>query len=76
MDTGGYKGWVPLKFYQGKGPGGEVNYTEGFKNVLNNHEVMPEKGHSGEPPYPTGDLSHCRHTSAAFRQGYDQIRWD
>lgn len=69
-DTSGYKGWVPVMFKQGK-----EKPQEGFKNVLTNAEVVPQKGWNGEPPYRTGEMA-TRHGSDAYREGYSRIRWD
>jgi hypothetical protein len=74
MDTSGFNGWWPVKFFTGKKDGQMVG-TEGFRNVMNGEECRPQKGWNGEPPYPTGDL-HCRHTSRAYRDGYDRINWN
>lgn len=60
-DTSGYKGWIPLKFRDGKSVDGTVRYSEGWKNVDNNEEYVPDEGHSGEPPYMTGDNPTLRH---------------
>lgn len=76
MDTAGYKGWIPLKFFESKRLDGTPKTTEGFRNVLTGQEVMPEKGHNGDPPAPTGDTGHIRHSSGAYKQNYEQIRWD
>ena len=75
MDTSGFNGWWPVKFFDGK-KGGQPVGTEGFRNVVNGEECRPEKGWDGDPPYPTGDLAHCRHTSHAYRDGYDRINWN
>jgi hypothetical protein len=76
VETDGYKGWWPVKFYEGKNPDGSVKTSEGFKNVLNNQEVTPREGWNGAPPYPTGDLSNCRHVSEAYRRNYESINWE
>jgi hypothetical protein len=76
QDTSGYKGWWPMKFYEGKNPDGTQKGTEGFRNVENGQEVSPENGWNGSPPYPTGDLSSCRHVSDAYRHNYDLINWE
>ena len=73
LPTTGYRGWLPLKFREGKGVDGTVRFSEGFKNVDNNQEVFPENGHSGEPPYPTGDMANVRHVSGAYREGWERI---
>jgi len=73
MNTSGYRGWWPLKFFEGKNWDGTPKTTEGFRNVLTGQEVMPEKGHNGEPPCPTGDLATVRHSSDAYRQGWERI---
>ena len=73
MNTSGYRGWWPLKFFEGKNWDGTPKTTEGFRNVLTGQEVTPEKGHNGEPPYPTGDLATVRHSSDAYREGWEQI---
>lgn len=76
MDTSGYGGWWPVKFFTGKGPGGQMQGQEGFRNVVNGQEIKPEDGWSTrELPYPTGDLSNCRHVSEAYRRNYDLIDW-
>jgi len=72
IKTSGYEGWAPMKFFEGKGPDGELRGTEGFRNVVNGEECRPEKGWDGEPPYPTGDLT-VRHASDAYRQGWERI---
>lgn len=77
LPTSGYKGWLPLKFREGKSVDGTVRYSEGWKNVNDGYEHIPEEGHNGEPPYPTGDMPCVRHyASEAFRRNYDQIRWN
>lgn len=76
QDTSGYRGWWPMKFFEGKNPDGTKKGTEGFRNVENGQEVRPENGWNGEPPYPTGDLASCRHVSKKYRQGYEQINWN
>jgi hypothetical protein len=75
MDTSGYKGWWPVKFFEGK-KDGKMTGSEGFRNVVNGEECQPEKGWDGEPPYPTGELSNVRHVSDAYRHGYDRIQWE
>jgi hypothetical protein len=75
-DTSGHKGWWPVKFFEGKNADGSTKTSEGFKNVLNNQEVIPREGWNAEPPYPTGDLANCRHVSAKYRHGYDAINWE
>lgn len=72
-DTSGYKGWWPMKFFEGKDCFGVPQTSEGFKNVLTGQEVMPEKGHNGEPPCPTGDLATVRHSSDAYKAGWERI---
>lgn len=76
LDTAGYGGWAPMRFFEGKGPDGQKMGREGFRNVVNGQEVKPEEGWNGEPPYPTGDLANCRHVSSKYRRGYDQIDWN
>lgn len=77
LDTNGYNGWAEMKFFEGKGPNGEMRGVEGFRNVANGEEFKPEEGWSTrELPYPTGDLSNCRHVSTAYRLGYDRIQWE
>lgn len=63
MDTSGFKGWWPMRFFEGKGPGGQMQGQEGFRNVLTGQEFKPESGWDGEPPCPTGDLGCARHAS-------------
>lgn len=75
MDTSGYKGWWPVRFFDGK-KSGQMTGSEGFRNVLNGQEVQPEQGWDGEPPYPTGELSNVRHVSPAYRRNYDLIEWE
>jgi hypothetical protein len=72
----GFGGWVPLRFFEGKNFDGSARTTEGYKNVSNNHEVMPEKGHNDDPPYPTGEIAHLNTNSQRYRERYDQIRWE
>ena len=67
----GFKGWREVKFFAGKNPDGTVRTKDGFKNVLTDAEH-----HGPEPPCPTGDLATVRHTSDAFRQHYDEIKWE
>jgi hypothetical protein len=67
-DTSGYKGWIPILFKQGTHGGPP---QEGFKNVLTNEEVVPQKGWNGEPPGPTGELT-TRHSSA-YCEGWERI---
>lgn len=74
MDTSGYKGWWPMRFFEGK-KNGQMTGQEGFRNVMNGEECKPKDGWDGEPPYPTGDL-HCRHVSGAYRRNYDLIDWE
>ena len=74
IDTCGYKGWWPMKFFEGKTPDGSKVGTEGFRNVVNGQEVMPEKGWNGSPPYRTGELN--MHISPLYRERYDQINWN
>ena len=74
-ETAGFAGWAPVKFFDGKGPDGAMKGTEGFRNVVNGEECKPEKGWDGEPPYPTGDMSNCRHVSSKYRQNFDSINW-
>lgn len=75
-DTSGYKGWWPVRFFTGKGPDGQMQGQDGFRNVVNGQEVKPENGwNARELPYPTGDNANCRHVSAAYRHNYDQIDW-
>jgi hypothetical protein len=76
LETTGFGGWAPVKFFDGKAPDGSMRGTEGFRNVVNGQEVRPRQGWSGEPPYPTGDLSNCRHVSDKYRQNYDLIDWE
>jgi len=72
-DTGGYRGWWPMKTFDGKGPDGQMQGREVFKNVVNGQVAAPEKGWNGEPPAPTGDLSTVRHSSDAYRSGWERI---
>jgi len=62
-----------MKFFEGKDHFGVPQTSEGFKNVLTGQEVMPEKGHNGEPPCPTGDLATVRHSGDAYKQGWERI---
>jgi hypothetical protein len=73
--TYGFEGWKEVKFHDGKGTDGQMQGREGFRNVVNGEEFIPEKGWDGEPPYPTGELN-CRHVSTLYRQNYDQIQWE
>jgi hypothetical protein len=70
-DVAGFKGWRKTLLHDKKNPDGSFNVTPGFKNVLTDQEVFAK-----EPPGPTGDLACVRHSSDAYRQGYEQIRWD
>lgn len=72
-DISGFRGWVPVKFYEGRNPDGSAKMSEGFKNVLNNQEVRPAEGFNGEPPYPTGELAAMRSPSDAYREGWERI---
>lgn len=76
METSGYKGWWPMKVFTGMGPDGEPVGKECFRSVVDGRIETPEAGWNGEPPAPTGELATVRHSSDAYRQGYDRIRWD
>ncbi|MDI6752760.1 MAG: hypothetical protein QME78_00010 [Thermodesulfobacteriota bacterium] len=73
VETSGYGGWAPMKFFDGKAPDGSMKGTEGFRNVVNGQEVRPEKGWNDSPPYPTGDLASTRHASDKYREGWERI---
>lgn len=71
-ETSGYKGWKEVVYHEGK-VNGQMVGREGFRNVINGQEFVPEGGWNGSPPYPTGDLTNCRHISDAYRQGWNRI---
>lgn len=73
MDTAGYKGWWPMKVHTHMGPDGEPRGRECFKSVVDGQMVVPENGWNGEPPAPTGDSSTARHSSDAYREGWERI---
>jgi hypothetical protein len=66
----GNKVWEPVKFHEGKDADGNVQTTDGFKNLLTNQEVD-----GSEPPYSTGDARGLVVTEA-YRRGYDLINWE
>lgn len=69
-DTSGYKGFWPMKFFEGVGADGQPQYREGFRSIENEHEVfIPENGWNGEPPHATGDLACARY----HRVGSDEF---
>jgi hypothetical protein len=72
----GYKGWKEVQFFMGRDEAGNNVGQEGFRSTVDGRSVMPENGWNGEPPGPTGDLACARHTSEAYRRGYDQIQWE
>lgn len=67
-DTSGFKGWLGVNFYEGKNYDGSPRVSQGFKNILNNHEV-----HASEPPYPTGEVMAAHRPSDLYRQNYERI---
>jgi hypothetical protein len=71
VDTAGYKGWKELKFFEGKDVFGRPQTTDGFRSVVTNEEV-----YDSEPPYPTGDMGHIRHSSDTYRRNFEQIKWE
>jgi len=73
-ETDGFKGWAEVKFLEGKDrPGGQMLGSEGYRNMVNGHEFIPENGWDDPPPYPTGDLATVRHSSGAYRIGWERI---
>jgi len=72
--TAGYQGWKEVKFFEGKDPDGKMTGSEGFRNIVDGREFIPENGWDGEPPYPTGEP--CRCASGAYRRNYDLIEWE
>ena len=75
-DTSGFAGWKEVKFFEGKGPHGEMTGRDGFRNIVTGEECKPEKGWDGEPPCPTGDLAIVRHNSALYRENFEKIDWN
>jgi hypothetical protein len=76
LDTSGYRGWMPVKFYKGKDAFGNIKTREGYKNTQNDQEFIPEGGWNVDPPYPTGELGTVRHSGDDYREGYERIRWN
>ena len=72
LPTSGYKGWMPVLLKDGSHSKREPQ--EGYKNVITNAEFVPPGGWNDAPPCPTGELN--THTSQAYRDRYDLIRWD
>jgi hypothetical protein len=76
IDTAGYRGWWPLRAYQGKDRNGKKVGVEVFRNMATGEVHAPANGWNGEPPAPSGDAIPIHMPSDIYRQNYDQIRWD
>ncbi len=78
-DTSGYKGFWPMKFFEGRHEDGTPIYREGFRSIENEHEVfIPENGWNGEPPHATGDLACVRHPGGGrfSKEFWESLGWD
>jgi len=76
LETHGYKGWWPLRQYLGKDKSGAKQSRPVFRNMVNGEVFRPPEGWDGEPPYPTGDLSHVRGCSEKYAENFEQIAWE
>ena len=74
--TSGFAGWKEVQVFEGRDEKGNNVGREGFRNIVDGRFAVPENGWDGAPPRPTGDLACARHTSEAYRRGYDQIQWE
>jgi hypothetical protein len=74
--TSGFAGWKEVQVFEGRDEANNNVGREGFRNIIDGRFAIPENGWDGAPPKPTGDLACVRHTSEAYRRGYDQIRWE
>jgi hypothetical protein len=75
-ETHGHKGWVEVKAFEGKTRDGQMVGDQVFRNIETGQIARHERGWSGEPPGPTGDMACVRHSSPAFRRNYDAIKWN
>lgn len=76
IETAGYKGWWPLRLYQGKNQEGQKKGNEIFRNMLTGEIFDPgEKGWDGEPPYPTGAPVGVK-ASDLYRVNYELVKWE
>jgi hypothetical protein len=72
-NTSGFKGWKEVNFFEGK-KDGRMTGRQGYRNVTNGQEFIPEKGWDADPPYPTGELACSRHITGGTDELWESFR--
>jgi hypothetical protein len=75
LETAGSKPLWPMREFMGYGENNEKISREVYRDMRDGKIYAPEGGWNDDPP-PIGNPGCITRVSEAYRQGYDQIRWD